>query len=261
MSVLVIYSFVINVIFPIINKNQIPRATLILSESNRNEGKKVALISDGVIANCNKNDWSKLFELNETEEFLQSKLNLVDDDSVYLIIDLIKKTANLEMKGILLHQCPVTEYHISNAIRCQPAEQLLNWLASPFALKHDVSTIPKVSFIVKIAPKDTIEANMVEEFLTPPKRGDVYIVMDFERNLRLIIKQREQPGQEILKHISKLRWENKKIEIFDSLNALIYFHRATAIPTIEIILSKADATMLYRALPYKTKLLLRLEYV
>lgn len=260
LSVLVIYSLVLNVIFPVMTKNQIPWATVISSRVNGNEDKKEEPISDNVIAGSNKNDRLKLFELKETEKFLQSKLNLVNDDSMYLVLDLSKKTADLEMKGISLHQCPVIEYHISNSIKDQPEEPLLNWLASPFTLKHDLATIPKVSFIVKIAPKDTIEANKVEELPTQPKRGDVYVVMDFARNLRLIIQQREKPEQEVLKHISKLRWENKKIEIINSLNALIHFHRETAILTIEIVLSKADTTMLYRALPYKTKLLLRLKY-
>ena len=60
------------------------------------------------------------------------------------------------------------------------------------------------------------------------------------------------------KSISRLRWNYTKSEITKSLDALIHLNRDLAIPTISITLPKADATILYRALPYRPKLLLKL---
>jgi hypothetical protein len=80
----------------------------------------------------------------------------------------------------------------------------------------------------------------------------------YVRNLRLIIQQSEDPDKEGKKRISRLRWNYIRDEINKSLSALIHFDRELTVPTIEITLPKADATILYRALPSRPKLLLYL---
>jgi hypothetical protein len=271
LSVLVIYSLVSIVVMPVITnqQNQKPTVTvpkIVEKPDNKATKKKKAVdkdvkeepIPDSILTNNSSEALSKLFEVKKAENFLESKMSLVDDDSVYLVLDLLKNTADLELKGVSLHECKILDSHVSNLIKDQPAETMLEWNGKPFKMIHDDATIPKVSWIIKYAPKDTIEANKVEELPEPPKRGDVYVVMDFDRNLRLIINQAEKPDKEGIKNISALKWKYKKEEIMKSLDALIHFKRESTIPTIEIVLSKADATILYRALPFKPKLLLRL---
>jgi hypothetical protein len=283
MSVLVLYSLLCNVILPVMTKNQLPKTSSHVSgesvkevkkeakkevkkEGKKEDKKKKAPVSpsreetasDASVANNDLSAKSKLFELKKSEEFLKAKLNLVNDDSSYLVLDMVKKTATLEMKGISLYECHILNSHISNSIKDQPAGTLLNWLGEPFSLRGDNATIPKTSFIVKIAPKDTIEANKVEETPVAPKRGDVYVVMDFDRNLRLIIQQAEKPDKDGKRDIDSLQWRYKKSEIINSVNAIIRFSREPITPTIEIVLSKEDATILYRALPFKPKMILRL---
>ena len=265
-AILVIYSLVFNVILPVITKNQIPRTVVNTPKTKEKEDKIKKPVKnateetppDSIIAKSKRIERLKYSDLKRDEKYLQSKLNLVDDDSMYLVLDLGQKSAVLELKGVSLHESPILDYKVSNTIKNQSEESLLNWVDKPFVLKDDDSTIPKVSFFVKIAPKDTIEAARTEEIPAPPKRGDVYVVMDFDRNLRLIIEQNEKPDKGGSDTISSLKWKYRKKEIIKSLNALIHFQRELAKPTIEIVLSKTDATMLYRALPYKPKLLLRL---
>lgn len=271
MSVLVLYSLVCNVVLPVMTKNQLPKTASHLhressKEIKKDDKKKKASINiskeetnpDFSIANIDKLSQSKLFELKKSEDFFQSLLNLVNDDSSYLVLDIQKKTTTLEIKGISLYECHIVDSYISSSIKDQSAETLLNWMAEPFFLKHDDATIPKTSLIEMIAPKDTIEASKKDETPRAPKRGDVYIIMDFERNLRLIIRQAEKPDKEGSENIRALQWKYKKNEIVKSLNAMIHLNREPTMPTIEIVLPKEDATILYRALPHKPKILLRL---
>ena len=274
-SAFVLYSLVCIVVLPVMTNNQIQKSTIIspknnpkinLKQENQSGKKKKAVdkdvkeepTPDFLITGNSREAVSKLFELRKSENFLRSKMELVNDDSMYLVLDLVKKNAILELKGISLHECHILDSHISNLIEDQPAEKLLGWSGEPFKMKHDEATIPKVSWIIKYAPKDSIEANKAEELPEPPKRGDVYVVMDFDKNLRLIINQDEKPDKEGIKNISELKWKYRKQEILKSLKALTNFNGEPAMPTIDIVLSKADATILYRALPYKPKLLLRL---
>lgn len=271
LSILILYALVCIVILPVVTNNQNPKSAEIVTkniekQNNKAINKKKSVdkdikeesIPDSLIAVNLGEGFSKLYELKERENFLQSRMSLINDDSMYLVLDLVKKTADLELKGVSLHECKILDSHISNLIKDQPADNLLEWSSSPFKMTYDEATIPKVSWIIKYAPKDTIEANQTEELPEPPKRGDVYVIMDFNRNLRLIINQAEMPDKEGYKTISAMKWKYRKQRIIKSLNSLIHFKHEMVKPTIDIVLSKADATILYRALPYKPILLLRL---
>jgi hypothetical protein len=269
LSLLVIYALVTNVLLPVFTKNQITEESSVYlnnkSEDQKpSKKKKTAIIEkegslpDSLKASSRSQARDKLFGLKKEEKFLQSKLSLVEDDSMYLVLDISKKIAVLELKGVSLHEGKILNYTVSNTIKNQPQDALLNWISKPFFLKEDSASIPKISFIIKIAPKDSIEANQNEALPEPPKRGDVYAVLNFERGLRLIIRQSEKPEKEGEKIISRLRWNYTRDEISKSLYALMHLDRELAVPTIEIILPKADATILYRALPYRPKLILKL---
>ena len=271
LSVLVIYSFVCIVVLSVMTYNHNIKSTVvvpkIVEKQNNNVNKKKQAVDkdikeepipDSLVASNSKEAVAKLFELRKTENFLLSRMSLVDEDSIYLVLDLVKNIADLELKGVSLHECKILDSNISNLIKNQPRETLLNWNSIPFEMLQDEATIPKVSWIIKYAPKDTTEANQAEALPEQPKRGDIYAVMDFDRNLRLIIKQDEKPDKEGSKIISTLKWKYRKQELMKSLKGLIHFKREPTRPTIKIVLSKSDAIMLYRALPYKPKLLLRL---
>jgi hypothetical protein len=270
MSLLVIYALVANVILPVFTQNKLAVETTAAKNDDQKSSKKKKTtaptketvkdenIPDSLKMKSKSQARGKLYDLRKKEKFLQSKLSVAEEDSTYLVLDLTKKTASLELKGVSMRESKILDYKMSSTIRNQSQDALLNWISKPFFLKNDSASIPKISFIVKIAPKDSIEANQYETLPEPPKRGDVYVVMDFERNLRLIIHQSEKPDKDGQKRISSVRWNYTKDDFTRSLDALIHLNRELAIPTIEITLPKADATILYRALPYRPKLLLYL---
>ena len=177
---------------------------------------------------------------------------------MYLVLDLTTNTVILELKGVSLRECHIIDSKISNSIKMYHTEALLNWMAEPFTVKHVEATIPKIVFVEKIAPKDTIEANKLEVEPTAAKLGDVSIVMDFDRNLRLVIEQAEKPDAEGKKLISALHWKYQEIEIRRSLESFIKFNREPAMPQIDIVLPKTDVAILYKALPLRPKLILRM---
>ncbi len=205
-----------------------------------------------------KDDLLKLFELKKTETLLRARYNLSSEDSIYLVLDLINKVASLEMKGIPLHDSNIKEVWVSNSIRMFHTEELLRWMSQPFVLKNAVATIVRVPFIVKIAPKDTIEANKSEVLPTARKTEDVYIVMNFERNLQLVIQQSEISEGEDKLRIDSLRNSFVKREVDKSIKALSTFKRDAIMPKIVITLPKSEAIVLYRALPQKPKMVLRM---
>lgn len=264
LSIIVIYTLVNTTLMPVLTRNPLPKATIQNTDEKEKPGKsdknspKDDTITDLPVSNNSKEAMMKLFELRKKELLLHSRLLLANEDSMYLVLDLVNNTATLEMKGVSLHECRILDSKISNSIKMYKNDDLLNWIAEPFMVKHVDATIPKISFVEKVAPKDSIEANKAEVEPAPAKLGDVYMVMDFERNLRLVIKQVEKPDAEGKKLITALKRKYQGIEIRRSLQSLLKFNREPAMPQIDLVLPKSDATILYKALPLHLKVILRI---
>ncbi len=262
-SIIVVYILVNTVVQPVFTKNPLPKV-IVRTTGEKEKGGKGEIkpdedtISPSEGSGNSKEAWSKFIENRKKEVLLQSRLTLANEDSMYLVLDLVKNVAILEIKGISLHECPIVKATISNSIKSYPSDGLLNWMAEPFSVKHIEATIPKIQFIEKIAPKDTLEANKMVVEPTLARLGDVCIVMDFDRNLRLVIGQSEQPDEEGAKLISALRKKYNKIEISRSINSLTKFNREPVKPQIEIVLPKSDATIFYKALPLNPRMILRM---
>lgn len=279
-----IYLLTTSVILPVATKNPLPEPVMpkmeTKAENNSKKsdkaentvkktdkptkgGKKPEAIaqnsSDAEVSVSNsKDDLKKYFEFKKTETLLRSRYNLSSDDSIYLVLDLTNKIARLEMKGIPLHDSNIKEVWISNSIKMFHTEALLKWLSQPFTLRNAQSTIERVQFLVKNAPKDTIEANKMETQPAPRKTEDVYVVMNFDRNLQLVIQQAE-----ISEGVDKQRIDSLKNVIFKretekSLKALSTLKRDAIQPRIVITLPKSDAVAIYRALPQKLKMVVRM---
>jgi hypothetical protein len=219
---------------------------------------KIQITTGDETVSNSKEDLKKLFELKMTEIVLRSRYNLSSQDSIYMVLDLINKVATLEMKGIPLHDSPIQDVWISNSIKMFHTEALLRWISQPFVLKNANSTIERVQFLVKIAPKDTIEANKAEATPALRKTEDVFIVLNFERNLQLVIQQTETSLGEDKVRIDSLKRYLFKKDTENSLKALTTLKREAITPKIFITIPKADAITLYRALPQKLKMVIRM---
>ncbi len=281
---IVAYVMTATVIMPVVTRNPLPEAVMPKVEEKaekntkkpnaaENASKKAEkgakggkkpeakvqnkMVEEDVIINS-KEDLYKLFELRKTEALLRSRYNLSGEDSVYLVLDLINKAAYLELKGVSLYESKIHDFSVSNSIRLFHTEALLRWIAQPFVLKSATATIARVPIAVVNAPKDTIEANMKEALPMAPKREDVHIVMNFERNLQLIIQQEEKSEGEGKLKVDSLKSSISKREINRSVKSLTTFKREPITPQIVITIPKADATIIYRALPQNPKMVLRM---
>ena len=157
----------------------------------KSEPKAQAPVAEESVTTGSKSELMTLFELKKTETLLRSRYNLANEDSMYLVLDLIDKIAYIELKGVPLHKSKIHDFTVSNSIRMFHSEQFLHWISQPFLLKSATATIARVPIAVVNAPKDTIEANSNTVLPTAQTREDVFIVLNFERNLRLVIQQEE----------------------------------------------------------------------
>jgi len=236
--------------------NQVKKTVKGEKVSKKSEPKDQEQVVDEKVITGSQGDLLTLFELKKTENLLRSRYNLASEDSMYLVLDLIDKIASIELKGVPLHKSKITDFSVSNSIKMFHTEQLLHWISQPFLLKNSVSTIARVPIAVVNAPKDTIEANSNTVLPTAPVREDVYLILNFERNLQLIIQQEEI--SEGKSKVDSLKLSYKKKEIDKTIKSLTTTKRELVNPQIVITLKKSDATILYRALPLKPKMVIRM---
>lgn len=282
LTLVAVYILVVTVVLPVAIHNPLPAADIPKSEAkainetkksdkpgNANnkgtgkDGKKTentapaGPVTDPAVANS-REELTAYFELKKTESLLRSRYNLSSEDSIYLVLDLAGKIARLEMKGIPLHDSDISEIWISNSIKNYHTDALLRWIARPFTLKNAESTIERVQFLVKVAPKDTIEASKMETSPAIRKVDDVYIVMNFDRNLQLVIQQAEKSEGPDKAKIDSLKSSIFKRETAQTVKALKNLKRDPVMPKIVITLPKTDAITLYRALPQRPKMVLKM---
>jgi hypothetical protein len=205
-----------------------------------------------------KDLWLRKLALEAQKAFLTSRLEMARMNGVSLSVDLVDSTACLEVKGVELRRCRVQSFSVS-AVGEQLKEMGLlgQWLSTPFVLRAEYASLPKVPIRVVEAPQDTVEAESVELEL-PVEKGGVYVAMYFDRGLSMIIEPVSPPGWKgwHQKLTSRMR------DLIESLRAEARILLGLDIPVpgvrVSIELRPEDTKAVYRALPKDGKLSLRM---
>lgn len=200
----------------------------------------------------------KIIELENEKAYRNNRLELANHDSIYLVLDLADSVVNLEIKGVTVRSNKIVDMVVSNRFGLISHENLLPWITEPFTLVHAISTIPKSPIVIKQAPKDTIEAAKTATTPEPPKVTAVYFTFYFDRNLVLEFEQKDAPNEEALDEIKAYRAQKKKENSKSLLRTLKSASEPDQPMTIKLIVNEADAKAIYRAVPTKTRLALKL---
>ena len=205
-------------------------------------------------------EWSqKLASLERDEAFWTAQLQLAKKDSVNLLLDFSDSAAVLQIKGVPVRKCKMHRFNIGYAIGHLKAQGGLNqWLSSPFILQREFATLPKAPIRIMEAPADTIEASATSGQVIPLENRDVHFTMEFDRNLTVTVEQLQTPT--LTGRMGKALYNLRRSlistkEILQSLSKLKMPHQRVR---IEVEITREDAKAIYRALPQKAGLVMKL---
>jgi len=192
--------------------------------------------------------------LNSQRSFLNVRLKLVDEDSVSLTVNLADSTVTIEQKGVILHSARISAIHISRILQSIDPDLLSKRLSSPMQVTNCFSTIPKIKYVLKTVPNDT----MVPLMPIMPDTSDNSVVcyrFTMDSGIQIDIKQKGASGSELCKKFNRdLRInESKKI-----MHELLALRVPQFNPVIFIELPAGDAKSIYKALPVHPKLVVRI---
>ncbi|MCI0690661.1 hypothetical protein L0337_01495 [candidate division KSB1 bacterium] len=201
----------------------------------------------------------KMATLEIDQAFWQTRLQLANGDSISLSVDLIDSVASLEVKGVPMRQCKILRYRRSGVIKRLRAQgRLQPWLSKPFVVQKELATLLKAPIRIKEAPKDTIEASESKGQDLPIEHRDAEFTLHFDRSLTLVVEQAQPPS--FKGRLRRIWYDMRRVfgDAGSALVALLHLQLPQHRIWIEIELSREDAKAIYRALPSRAGLALRL---
>ena len=186
--------------------------------------------------------------INREKSFYQARVLMAESDSICLALNLSDSTAVLEIEGVSVHKAKISEITVSKVFRKANEYSVTSMLATPFAIMNDYSTIRKEPVMIKMAPKDTSEYK--PDILPDTTNSEaVNYIFEMSNGTRLYVYQNleENKGDKLNRFKFDL---NDRLRNFrHNLKSIIDLKVSEYHPSIRIYLAKADAKIIYRALP------------
>lgn len=187
-------------------------------------------------------------DMIRTRAFLSSQVKLAESDSVGLLINVRDSVIQLLIKGLPVRTVKIDEYDVSPFFHSANQEAIYKMLSTPLTVTGMQATFMKDPVSVKIAPRDTSQVVESEKPDTTDFEA-VFFTLDTDRNIRFYFEQQEDT-------IGADRRARFFFDLKDRMRNASVTMRAVArmrippyVPYIKIWLPKAEAKIIYRAIP------------
>lgn len=191
---------------------------------------------------------SNYLNLLKEKAYTQSKVAMAETDSIYLTINLADSTANVEISGVVVHTSKINEISMSRIFRKGNENIIFSLISTPFIISKSFATIKKEPVLIKMAPKDTSEYKpsiMPDTSITEP----VNYIMEMTNGTRIYVYQEEKEKSQDKMSALKFDLSYRLDDTWRSLKNAFVFKVPEYHPFIKIKLPRADAKIIYRALP------------
>lgn len=191
---------------------------------------------------------STYLKLLKEKAFLQSRMIMAGTDSIYLTLNLSDSTVNLEISGVTVHQARFSDMEASKIFLKGDENLILSLMASPFTLSKDWATIKKEPVLIKMAPKDTSEYKpdiMPDTSLTEP----VCYILEMTDGTRIYVCQDDNDKSGDRQSQFRFDLHYRMRDAWSCMKSIIRFRIPEYHLYIKIYLPRADAKIIYRAIP------------
>ncbi|MBE0678907.1 MAG: hypothetical protein IH592_09100 [Bacteroidales bacterium] len=187
-------------------------------------------------------------EMIREKAFLSSQVRMADSDSIGLLINIRDSVLQLLIKGVPVRSLRIDEYDISPFFQRANQEAVYSMLSAPLAITGMQATFRKDPVKVKIAPKDTSEAKIDARPDTTDFEA-VFFTLDTDRDIRFYFEQQEDTvgADRRAKFFFDLR--DRLRNAGATMGEVVRFRAPPYVPYIKIWLPKAEAKIVYRAIP------------
>ena len=191
---------------------------------------------------------SAYVSLLKNKAFLQSRISMAETDSIYITLNIADSTAKLEISGVAVHAARLNDLKISKILRSGNDYLIPAMLASPMTIVKDIATIKKEPLMIKMAPKDTSE---FKPDIIPDTSDyeSVNYILEMDNGIRIFVYQDTDTITTDKHRLFFFDLNNRLRSTWSTIKSIARFKVPEYHPFIKIRLPKADAKILYRAVP------------
>jgi hypothetical protein len=197
---------------------------------------------------------SDLFTQLKEKAWFESRIKMASSDSIGLSIDLEQHRIQLELKGVVILSSKIRDSSISGFFRKLDGNVYFTMFGSPLTIQQFKSSIPKNSFKVVQAPKDTIAAQAAADAALKKdslENENVFWTVKLDRNFDLNIQGIDSvaDAQKKYEFGKGFEYERKLKNIANSFQHILKFTKPSYTPEILISIPENEAKAMLRALP------------
>jgi hypothetical protein len=191
---------------------------------------------------------STYLRLLKERAFYQARVIMAETDSIYLAINLADSSMILEISGVVVHKAKMSSFKVSRILTTGDENIILAMFATPLTISSDLATIKKEPVMIKMAPKDTSEYKpdiMPDTSIIEP----VNYILDMTNSMRIYVYQEE--NEKRADKINQFRFDlnDRMHQTWEVLKSVASLRIPEYHPFIKIRLPRADAKIVYRAIP------------
>lgn len=179
--------------------------------------------------------------------FLQSLVAMAETDSLYLAVNLPDSILSLEISGVSVMKARIKQKAVSKILRTGDDFVISALLSRPLDIINDYSSIRKEPLMIKMAPRDTSE---YQPDIVPDtaEYEPVNFILVAGNGLNIFVYQEKiRRGDGIHRLFFDMR--DRFRTMGHTVKSMFTFKVPEYNPYIKIIIPRADARRIYRALP------------
>jgi hypothetical protein len=191
---------------------------------------------------------SAFISLNREKAFYQTRVVMAESDSICLALNLVDSTAILEINGVSVHNSKISKISVSKVFSKADEYSVTSMLSAPLTIRNDYSTIMKEPVMIKMAPKDTSE---YKPDILPDTTNieSVNYMFETDNGIRIYVYQADEEDEKRGFKQFLFDLTDRLRNISDNLKSIISFKVPEYHPAVRLRMKKADAKIIYRALP------------
>jgi len=180
--------------------------------------------------------------------FLKARTAMAETDSIYLTMNLADSGVTLEISGVAVARTKLIRLSSSKIFHDRNTYFISSMLSNPFIIQRNIASIPKEPIMIKMAPKDTSE---YEPDITPDTADyePVNFIMEMDNGTVFFVYQEERLNRGDGLHLFFFDLRYRLLDAWRNMKSVFTFKVPEYHPFIKVRLPRADAKIIYRALP------------
>ncbi|MDX9774237.1 MAG: hypothetical protein RBT02_12580 [Bacteroidales bacterium] len=180
--------------------------------------------------------------------YLSSQIRLAESDSIGLLINVRDSVIQLLIKGLPVRTVRIDAYDVSPFFQRANQEAIYSMLSAPATITRMQATFRKDPVTIKIAPRDTSEA-VVDVRPDTTDFEAVFFTIDTDHDIRFYFEQQEDTIKADRRAKFFFDLKDRSRNASATMKAITRFRIPPYVPYIKIWIPKAEAKIIYRAIP------------